>query len=314
MVKKIKAMSPEEFLSEVSEHTNKKVASLASRKRLPYTDKSWKPKPLNAVTGISSYDLNRQIQEIAAADKGVGQAIYISGADAEMVGMTLKKGSTATPVFAIGGDARLDVQLAFFLDEFDQKSVSAAFSKIRAENDDPITQAKIQSIAQSLSQNIVGFESGEQSFMKEKEARKNIRENTSPKSEGFKKAAEFVNERTKNSDEKNVLNYMECYYANQEAGKTYIVSKKDASDFSQSCKRLSDRNAFMNTAFNAMIAGLQLSTKDFGLENPDRMKLPSKAYVNPAVSPEKENTKEQVKIRERNISKNIEMGPQSRSR
>lgn len=314
MVRKIKVMTPEEYLKEISDITNKKVEALAEKKKLPYLDKGWKPKPVNAVTGISSYDLNRQIQEISAAEKEVAQGLLVSGADAELVGMTLRNGSVATPIFAIGGDGMLDVQMAFFIDEFDQKSVAGAFSKIRAENEDAITQSKIQSVAQSLTQRVISYESGEEAAEKEKGARKNIRENTSQGSAGFKKAVEFTGERTKNSDEKSVLNFLECYYANQEAGRNFIVSKRDGNEFAESCKRLAEKGAFLNTAFNAMIGGLRLASKDFAIENPDRMKLPSKAFVNPAVSPQKAKEKEQVKIRERSISKNVEMGPQSRSR
>lgn len=315
MVKKIKAITTEEYLSEICSETNKKIMSLASRNKLPYLDKGWKPKPVNAVSGLSRYDLNRQIQEIDAADKSIEKSLLVNAADAELLGLTLKNTTRATPVFTINNNGRLDVQFAHFLDEFSKDSIVRAFSKVREENEDPITEGKVHYIAQKFVQSVVEYNSGnEDTAKKEKESRKNIKENISADKGKFSQAIDFIKGRTKNADEKLVMAFLENYYANQEAGRIFIAPRKSKSAFKESCARLAKRGAFLNTAFNSMIGALRLATKEFGLENPDKMKLPKRAFVNPPALKTKNKEKEQIKNRERNISKDVEIGPQSRSR
>lgn len=299
--------TPEKYLKEIWNQTEDAIGLLAEKNSLPYTENNIPGVNINLSGGNQIYDLNKPIQEVFAAFKGIDRLLLINAADVSYAGLKIKEDSIEpVPYFALlpeadGQKFKVEVQEAYFLDQCTEESIVRAFNSIKhiqivdgMSPEETHKNERLKTLLQNIIKNSINYD--DPTNEKELKAEKNLRENSKADSEGLNKAKLAMSFFKSNPESSLVFDTLRIYYTNQFlGGKKLDDSYIDKNAFLNDVKKLVNKHNFLKTAFNAISFAKKMTSPKFEIAA-EKSEIEAKASreYNKKKPQEKENRKGKI--------------------
>lgn len=213
---------------------------------LPYLTTPY-PQDTDLVRGSHLGDMRKVLLELNASLIGAKSLEWLFGADAEIVGLELKKGQKTIPfegnVLRNGTEAK-DFQSVYLLDQFTEESKNKLFSpdldKLLSSIEDN-TRQLIKTVAHKIVKNIDEYNRGSTETSLRKQKKENLRNNIENKAiqEQIKDVtAELVS--NYDTNQKKIFEHLQNYYLQQLTGfKTFELANEKKEEILKAFKEVS---------------------------------------------------------------------------